>query len=112
MSLVIENKDYFDSVMKFARDTGQEANLQESLDYLGGYACHDGDSEATHCLLYKDGAPQSFGFAMQKRRPDGTYVHWFNGGLLFHGSHDGYGSGAAPTFAVSLTPVSGWSIHT
>lgn len=36
----------------------------------------------------------------------------FNGGLLYHGSHDGFGSGKGPTFAVTLTPTHGWSIHT
>jgi hypothetical protein len=34
------------------------------------------------------------------------------GGLLFHGPHDGFGSGSGPTFAVSLSPTVGWSIHT
>lgn len=37
---------------------------------------------------------------------------WFNGGLIFHGPHDGGGNGGAPTFSVSLTPQDGWSIHT
>jgi hypothetical protein len=37
---------------------------------------------------------------------------WFNGGLLYHGAIDGFGSGAAPVFAVTLTPTDGWSIHT
>ena len=34
------------------------------------------------------------------------------GGLLFHGPHDGFGSGSAPTFAVTLEPTFGWRIHT
>jgi len=52
--------------------------------------------------LYKDFAPLSFGFG------DCGFV----GGLIFHGQIDGYGSGAAPTFSCTLTPVNGWSIHT
>lgn len=40
------------------------------------------------------------------------WVHWFNGGLLYHGNHDGFGSGEAPTLAVTLNPTDGWSIHT
>lgn len=36
----------------------------------------------------------------------------YNGGILFHGKRDGFGSGSAPTFAVTLTPTSGYSIHT
>ena len=35
-----------------------------------------------------------------------------SGGLIFHGSHDGFGSGSAPTFAVTLERCDGWSIHT
>jgi hypothetical protein len=35
-----------------------------------------------------------------------------SGGLIFHGKHDGFGSGSAPTFAVTLEPTSGWAIHT
>lgn len=40
------------------------------------------------------------------------YEHWFSGGLLYHGSHDGWGSGAGPVFSVTLTPCTGWAIHT
>lgn len=40
------------------------------------------------------------------------WVYWFNGGLLYHGNHDGFGSGEAPTLAVTLNPTDGWSIHT
>jgi len=35
-----------------------------------------------------------------------------HGGLLYHGPHDGFGSGSAPVFAVTLEPCDGWSIHT
>ena len=52
--------------------------------------------------LYSDGAPLSFTW-----RAGGLF-----GGLLFHGPHDRYGSGGAPTFAVTLTPTYGWQIHT
>lgn len=34
------------------------------------------------------------------------------GGILFHGPRDGYGSGGGPTFAVTLNPTDGYSIHT
>jgi len=40
------------------------------------------------------------------------WKHWFNGGLIYHGSHDLFGSGSAPAFSVCLTPTSGWSVHT
>ena len=50
--------------------------------------------------------------AIEAEDANGRWTTWFNGGLIFHGAHDGHGSGAAPTFAVSLTPTTGWSIHT
>ena len=40
------------------------------------------------------------------------WKRWFNGGLLYHGPVDGFGSGSSPVFAVTLTPVYGWSVHT
>lgn len=36
----------------------------------------------------------------------------YNGGLIFHGKRDGYGSGSAPTFSVCINPTDGYSIHT
>jgi hypothetical protein len=38
--------------------------------------------------------------------------HWFTGGLILHGAHDGHGSGSAPTFSCTLGPGDGWEIHT
>lgn len=34
------------------------------------------------------------------------------GGIIYHGSRDGYGSGQGPTFSVCLTPTEGYQIHT
>jgi hypothetical protein len=56
-------------------------------------------------------APRSFEFAVERAVADGWEATLF-GGLLFHGPYDGFGSGSAPTFAVSLTSTVGWSIHT
>ena len=57
--------------------------------------------------IYSDFAPYSFSFA---RMRDGKCI--INGGIIFHGKHDGHGSGSAPTFSVSITNSSGWDIHT
>ena len=102
-----------DKVRAFAERTGQTKSLQENLDYLGSYACNSG--RQTRCLLFPDFAPESFFFRMelkQENEPDTEYKPWFSGGCLYHGPHDGHGSGAAPTFSVCLTPTDGWSIHT
>lgn len=53
-------------------------------------------------LLYKDFAPLSFMWS----------AGGITGGLIYHGPHDGFGSGSAPTYSVCVDKVSGWSIHT
>ncbi len=58
-------------------------------------------------VLYPDFAPLSMLFAIMK---EGKII--MNGGLIFHGRHDGNGSGSAPTFSVSITKTDGWQIHT
>src|SRR5665811_1053974 len=59
--------------------------------------------------LVADFAPLSLQFAVNR---GGKYIR--NGGFIFHGKHDGYGNGGAPTFSVSLSTekITGWSIHT
>ncbi len=115
-------EEYFKKVQEFAKKVDKEDNLKEKLDWLATYACHiePGDSEAvismkkrkTKCVLFSDFAPASFEFAMYRQKPTGEYEFWFNGGLIYHGPHDGWGSGAGPTFSVTLTPTNGWSVHT
>jgi hypothetical protein len=110
--LEIQNKEHFEKVKAFAEQTGQWGQLKEKLDYLANYACNgDRPFDHTKCVLYKDFAPYSFEFVMMVRKDD-AYVRWFNGGLIYHGPRDNYGSGAGPTFAVTLSPTDGWSIHT
>jgi hypothetical protein len=116
--LVIENRNFFDEVVAFARKTNLyendgNASLKSRLDYLATYAGKKSDgTDKTRVRLYKDGAPYSFGFTIEAQNANGEWTTWFNGGLLYHGPHDGHGSGSGPTFAVSLTPITGWSIHT
>jgi len=59
--------------------------------------------------LYSDFAPLSLYFEITR---EGQFV--LNGGFIFHGPHDGYGNGGAPTFSVCIEPEKqpGWSIHT
>ncbi len=113
--------------MKFAAKTGRLSNLIHYLNRLDRYAYQDNYQlderkyPPTKCDLRADSfSPYSFDFALfrlnfdkTKEHPDHEpqYDYWFNGGLIFHGSHDGYGSGAAPTFAVCLTATDGWSLH-
>ena len=91
-----------------AETVGLGTQLEEQLTYLDTYA----HPKSTRCTLYPDRAPYSFGFAIEAQSDDGTWRPWFAGGLIYHGPHDHYGSGTAPTFAVSVTPVQGWQVHT
>ena len=91
--------DYFDEVVAFARKAGRwtgPLGLRENLVRLVRLA-----RAGSKAVLYKDFAPYSFEFS----------AGGFQGGLIFHGSHDGGGSGAAPSFAVCLEPVDGWALH-
>jgi hypothetical protein len=116
--LQIENQTYFEEVVAFAKrtnlyDSDGNASLKNRLDYLARYGGKKSDgTDRTRVRLFKDGAPYSLGFVIEAEDANGQWTTWFNGGLIFHGAHDGQGSGAAPTFAVSLTPTTGWSIHT
>lgn len=105
-------KPYYDEVIEFAKKIGKWDmegdlhSLKRNLDYLDNYF----DKNLTRCDLNPD-RPYGFGFSMFKK-VDGDWKYWFNGGLLYHGPIDGFGSGAGPVFAVTLNPTNGWSIHT
>lgn len=117
--LVIDGiEDYLAEVRAYADKIGMREQLEKELTRLDTYAEH-GERGKTRCLLGKDWAPYSFAGVMQihKRTPEGSlaqhdYEHFFTFGLIFHGSHDNGGDGSAPTFAVNLTPVNGWALHT
>ncbi len=108
-----------------------DGKLQEALEY----AEKIGDSSLKGCLerikevdknvginmkmtveshIYNDFAPYSFEFVRcaYKNGPDYKPDFISNGGIIFHGEHDGFGSGKAPTFSVAITPTKGWQIHT
>ena len=93
----------------FAERAGLSSNLEERLRYLDLYAS---PARNSRCTLYHDHAPYSFAFVLEVQDSDGRWRTWFEGGLLYHGPHDGGGSGCYPTLAVLLTPTVGWAIHT
>lgn len=110
---VIENQTHFERARAFATSVGLydgegNASLANRLAYLKKLA----EKDRTRVRLFPDGAPYSFYFVVERKNGHGTWEHVLNGGLLFHGAHDGMGSGSAPTFACSLTPVTGWAVHT
>ncbi len=104
-------EDRLAAARTFADGVGLRDNLEKQLLFLDEYA-EDGDRGKTCCRLYHDFAPHSFGFLMAVRARGGAYEDWFSGALIFHGPHDGGGSGSAPTLAVCLQPTVGWTVHT
>lgn len=73
--------------------------LNGSLEHIGRIQQNYPNSAAK---LYSDFAPLSFGWCA------GNLV----GGLIFHGSHDGFGDGGFPSLSVSLDNTEGWQLHT
>ena len=110
--LKIDDDKYFEKVKEFAEKNGLLKQLEERLKYLDTYAEHN-ERGKTKCLLFKDFAPYSFQFVIQKKDKNDNYKYWFNGGLIFHGFHDNSGDGSFPTLTVNLSSQkNGWSIHT
>lgn len=92
-----------------AARAGLSSQLERQLETLASYG---GDPERYRTVLHPDFAPLSFGFTIERRLADGSWRAVIGGGLLYHGPHDGHGSGAHPTLAVTLEPANGWSVHT
>jgi hypothetical protein len=85
-----------------------EHNLEESLNKT--FARFETFSKSgCEVNLYSDFAPLSLYFEIIR---DGNFM--LNGGFIFHGPHDGYGNGGAPTFSVCIDPERSphWEIHT
>lgn len=101
---MIEARDpeYLAAVRAFAAKVDKTANLEEMLARLERIAGTGGK-----VVLYRDFAPHSFEWQAVSAKGEA----FMTGGLIFHGKHDGGGNGGAPTYAVSLEPVVGWSIH-
>ena len=51
----------------------------------------------------------SMSFSFREEDPHGKGV---NGGIIYHGPRDGYGSGEGPTLSVTLDKAEGYRIHT
>lgn len=111
MTLHVEDLGYLREVQAFAREAGRARELAEQLRFLGRLCDHDRSGRA-RTRLRRDFAPLSFRFVVERTLPDGTVRPLLNGALVFHGTHDGFGSGAYPALAVTLEPTDGWSIHT
>lgn len=91
--------------LEYAKSIGSDT-LQQCIDRLKQVD----EKLETETTISNDFAPRSFYF----QRMDNNDRHSGNGGIIFHGPHDGYGSGSAPSFSVSLDDNKEirWQIHT
>jgi hypothetical protein len=87
---------------EFLRCVQDEERREMLRDSLTGSLQVIADLGRGKAKLYRDFAPLSFGFSAGS----------LQGGLIFHGEHDGGGDGGMPTLSVCLTPADGWRIHT
>jgi hypothetical protein len=91
-----------DEIKTFAKENNMLESFAETFSRLENYY-----GKGYSVTLYSDFAPLSMEFSITEN--DKLILY---GGFIFHGPHDGYGSGSYPTFSVSLSKEVGWSIHT
>lgn len=91
-----------DQIRTFAQQNGLEESFLKTFSRLEHYS-----ARGCEVKLFSDFAPLSLEFVITD---NGRFV--LNGGFIFHGKHDGFGSGSAPTFSVCLEKTVGWAIHT
>ncbi len=100
--------DYSKGRLAEIKAFAKENNLLESFNNTFSRLEHY-SKQGFNVTLYSDFAPLSMEFSITENNKLILY-----GGFIFHGPHDGYGSGAAPTFSVCIDPDDkpGWRIHT
>ena len=93
-----------DKIKTFAKEKNMLESFNETFSRLENYS-----DKGYTVTLYSDFAPHSLYFEITMNE---KFI--LNGGFIFHGPHDGYGSGGATTFSVCIDPCNRpeWSIHT
>ena len=103
--MIIDNtNERLDEIKTFANKNNMLESFNESFSWLENYS-----DRGFTVNLYSDFAPLSMEFSIKGN--DRLILY---GGFIFHGAHDGFGSGIALTFSVCIDPdnKAGWSIHT
>lgn len=100
---------YFSNVYEFAEKTNQIDSLKKAIDSVAKETYFGRPAKT---VIYKDFAPNSFGFSILAKSNNGEWQHQMEGGIIYHGKHDNGGDGGGPTYSVNLTPQNGWSVHT
>lgn len=114
-----EIKIYIEDTVSFANKINKQENLLQCL-YRLGHGWYNNGREYV-CILTKDWAPYSFGFAcfdlkniqITGHAETGEVVYTIRngakpflvGGLIYHGGNE-------ETYSIQINPTDGWSIHT
>lgn len=113
-----DDAEYFGGVMTQAVKLGLINQFLKQLQWLSEYANRPGcmydceDGKNTRCKLFKDFAPLSFTFSIEKTTDNVNWEHWFNGGLIYQGPSCP-ADGSFPSLTVSLNSTKhGWFAHT
>ena len=101
-------KDLTNGVLEEELKKAEQENNPTLLDCINRIRKVDENIDAETTMM-KDFAPRSFYW---ERMKENSCIG--NGGIIFHGPHDGNGSGRPPTFSVSLSSNTRprWEIHT
>jgi hypothetical protein len=93
-----------DEIRTYAKEHDLLESFNNTFSRLEQYS-----NEGCSVTLFSDFAPLS----MESSITDNDKLILY-GGFIFHGPHDGFGNGGAPTFSVCLDPDNkpGWRIHT
>ena len=110
--VIDQTEGKLDEIKAFAKKIGKTEALGRCLAQLNKIR----KNTFTNCYvwLFTDFAPMSLYFAIidSDNIPYEREDIKMNGGIIFHGDHDAYGSGSFPTLSVCVNPTDGWSIHT
>jgi hypothetical protein len=102
--IIDKSNGRLDQIKAFAKENDLMESFLETFARLETYS-----DKGYQVSLYCDFAPLSLEFVITDQ--DRLVL---NGGFIFHGKHDGFGNGGAPTFSVLISDEkkTGWSIHT
>jgi len=110
--IIDQTNGKLDEIKSFAATHPNGKSLTQCFEHLGRIV----KNTFTDCAIwvFPDFAPMSLYFALVEatEAPYEREQIKMNGGIIYHGSHDGFGSGSAPTFSVNIEPTDGWSLHT
>lgn len=102
--IVDKTQGKLEEIKEFAKKNNLTGKFKRAFSSFENYS-----KKGFIVTLFDDFAPYSLLFSVSKNKQQVLF-----GGFIFHGQHDNFGDGGAPTFSVSLsqTKETGWSIHT